>query len=95
MYQHSLIFDCLDKMSFQGHHLNNFDSNWVPNAIYQVYGHGFQTKRFLKIFTIYGHGSHLDYVIQLICIKNHSHSPISFHTKFGLKIPNNFGENTS
>ena len=38
---------------------------------------------FLRFFTIYGHGGHLGHLTLLICINFHSHSPISFHEKFG------------
>ena len=37
---------------------------------------------FLTFFTMYGHGGHVGYVIQLICINFHSHSPLSFHLNF-------------
>ena len=40
---------------------------------------------FFKVFTIYGHGSHLGHVTLFICINFYSHSPISFHEKFGFK----------
>ena len=39
---------------------------------------------FFKVFAIYGHGGHLGHVT-FICINFHSHSPISFHEKFGSK----------
>ena len=40
---------------------------------------------FFYVFTIYGHGGHLGHVTLSICINFHSHSPISFHEKFGSK----------
>ena len=46
----------------------------------------------LKVFTIYGHGGHVGHVTQLICIKFHSHSPLSLHMSFGYKSPNCFCE---
>ena len=47
---------------------------------------------FLKVFIIYGHGGHLGHVTLFICINFHSHSPISFHEKFGSKRLNSFRE---
>ena len=46
----------------------------------------------LSFFTIYGHGGHLGHVTLFICINFHSHSPISFHMKFGSKRLNSFRE---
>ena len=45
-----------------------------------------------KVFTIYGHDGHVGHVTQLICIKIHSNSPLSFHKSFGSKSPNCFSE---
>ena len=47
---------------------------------------------FLRFFTIYGHGGHLGHLTLLICINFHSHSPISFHEKFGSEWFNSFRE---
>ena len=46
---------------------------------------GSKEEVFLKVFTIYGHGTHLGHVTLFICRNFHSHSPISFHKKFGSK----------
>ena len=45
---------------------------------------------FFKVITIYGHGGHVGYETQLIRIKFHSHSPLSFHMNFGSKSSNWF-----
>ena len=41
-----------------------------------------------KGFYHYGHGGDVGQGTQLIYIKFHSHSPISFHVNFGSKSPN-------
>ena len=53
---------------------------------------GSSEEDFFKVFSIYGHGGHAGHVTQLICIKFHSYSPLSFHMNFGSKSPNSFWE---
>ena len=64
--------------STQCHHLNTFNSTWVPNAVYQVSmssASWFRRRRFLKVFIIYGPGSHLGHVTWNIWTNFHANIP--------------------
>ena len=77
-----------------GHHLNEFGSTWVRDAVYQVSRSSaswFRKRRFLKVFAMYGPGSHLGHVTQNIWTNFHPNIPWRrLHMKFGFKRPSVF-----
>ena len=81
--------------STQRHHLNQFGSTWVLDALYQVSMSSaslLRRKTFLKVFTIYGLGSHLGHVTLNIWTNFHPNIPWRLRRKFGFKRPKCFFE---
>ena len=77
--------------STQCHHLNQFGSTWVIDALYQVSmssASWFRRRTLFKIFTIYGLGSHLGHVT--LNIWTNFHPNIPWRLKFGFKRPKCF-----